>query len=87
MAAPPTGDEDDGDDDWKFSVDDVSPAAGSDSTENEQETETETDGNIAGTLQRNQPLEPGDIDLENAVFVLLGVLIVVVLIAGAILGI
>lgn len=85
MAAPPKEDENDGDDEgWKFSVDDVGP-------QNEQDVPAsangETDSNVAGTLQRDQPLEPGDIDLENAVFVVLGVLVVVVLIAGAILGI
>ncbi|WP_336327537.1 DUF7312 domain-containing protein [Halovenus sp. HT40] len=83
MAAPPTGDEEDADD-WKFSVEDVSPEEKPDPQE---EQNTESDGNIAGTLERNQPLEPGDIDLENAVFVVLGVLIVVILITGAILGI
>ncbi|MXR51693.1 hypothetical protein GRX03_08770 [Halovenus sp. WSH3] len=80
MAAPPGEiDDDDSDDEWRFSVEDVSA----------EETTGESDGsggNIAGTLDRNQPLEPGEIDPENAVFVVLGVLIVVVLIAAAILG-
>ena len=78
MAAP-SGD----DDEWKISVDDVGPPA----HENGEEPTDEPEGNIAGTLAHNQPLEPGDIDLENAIFVVLGVLLVVVLIAGAILGI
>ena len=85
MAASPSEDESDGDDGWKFSVEDVGPQDEPDSNENGDGAET--DGNIAGTLDRNQPLEPGDIDLENAVFVVLGVLIVVVLIVGAIVGI
>lgn len=84
MAAPPTGEEEDADDDWKFSLEDVSPEEKPDPQE---EQTTESNGNIAGTLERNQPLEPGDIDLENAVFVVLGVLIVVILIGGAVLGI
>jgi len=79
MAAPS-----DDDDEWKISVDDVGPPAHEDP---EEPTEEQTDGNIAGTLGHNQPLEPGDIDRENAVFVVLGVLLVVVLIAGAMLGI
>ncbi len=82
MAAP-----NDDDEEWKISVDDVGPPAHEDPEEYEEPAEENTGGNIAGTLGRNQPLEPGDIDLENAVFVVLGVLLVVVLIAGAILGI
>lgn len=38
----------------------------------------EQEGNVAGMLPRDQPLEPQDIDLENAVFVALGALLVVV---------
>jgi hypothetical protein len=79
MAAP-SGD----DDEWKISVDDVGPPAHEDE---EADATSDPEGNIAGTLARNQPLEPGDIDLENAIFVALGVLLVVVLIVGAILGI
>jgi hypothetical protein len=85
MAAPPSDD----DDEWKISVDDVGPPAHhqSEASEESEEPEDETDSNIAGTLSRDQPLEPGDIDAENAAFVVLGVLLVVVLIVGAIVGI
>lgn len=85
MAAPPTGEEDDGDDEWRFSVEEVGPQ--DDSDRQTDEPGDESSGNVAGTLQRNQPLEPGEIDPENAAFVILGVLLVVVLIAGAIVGI
>lgn len=67
-------------DEWRFSVDEFPDTA--DGTEPEGERE----GNIAGTLESRQPLEPGDIDLENAFFVGLGILIVVGLIVGAMLG-
>ena len=43
-------------------------------------------GNIAGSLRAEQPLEPEAIDLENAVFLLLGVLFVVLFLASAISG-
>jgi hypothetical protein len=40
-------------------------------------------GNIAGTLDLDQPLEPEAIDLENALFVALGALFVIgFLVAG-----
>lgn len=65
---------------WKFSVDDFAEADGT-------TDETEQDGsNVAGSLDSRQPLEPGDIDLENAIFVALGVLLVVGLIVGAMFG-
>ena len=82
MAAPSDDDEE-----WKISVDDVGPPAHEESEDYDEPADGEADGNIAGTLGRNQPLEPGDVDFENAAFVVLGVLLVVVLIAGAILGI
>jgi hypothetical protein len=85
MAAPPSEDQDD--DGWKFSVEEVGPQDERTSAENEDKTESEPGGNVAGTLQRNQPLEPGDIDPENAAFVILGVVVVLVLIVGAILSI
>lgn len=64
-------------DEWRFSLEDL-PATG--------EEDDESASNIAGTLETRQPLEPGDIDLENAFFVALGVFIVVGLIAGAVFG-
>jgi hypothetical protein len=66
------------DEEWRFSLQDIRDREG-------EETDG-TGGGIAGTLEANQPLEPGDIDLENAFFVALGVLIVVGLIAGTMLG-
>lgn len=74
---PGRGVDDGGDDrEWKFSVDDF-PTPG----EPEEES-----SNVAGTLERDQPLEPGNIDRENAFFVALGVLLVLALIAGALFG-
>lgn len=80
------GSDDDTDDEWRFTLeeldDDAEPAE-SGVTEDEKDE----DGNIAGTLAHNQPLEPGDIDLENALFVVVGVLLVVGLIAATMFGI
>ncbi|SDJ50352.1 hypothetical protein SAMN05216226_104122 [Halovenus aranensis] len=75
--------QDDEDDEWRFSLDDLDDGEVS---ETATDASGDGDGNIAGTLETRQPLEPGDIDLENAVFVALGVLIVVGLILGAVLG-
>ena len=61
--------------DWEFSLSDIE--------QREREGDDEDGGgNVAGSLTSDQPLEPGDIDRENAIFVLLGVLIVVGLIAS-----
>lgn len=43
-------------------------------------------GNVAGMLARDQPLEPGTIDVENALFVLIGVVMVVGFLVLAIAG-
>jgi hypothetical protein len=59
---------------WKFPLDALSDDG------------EDGEGNITGTLDRNQSLEPGDIDPENAFFVAVGILIVVGLIAGAMFG-
>jgi hypothetical protein len=56
------------DDEWRFSLEDLEddPPAGA---------ESDDGGNVAGDFLPDEALEPGDIDLENAVFVGLGVLI------------
>lgn len=74
-------------DEWRFSIEDLPDSDGVDETSAEQATaDGSEEGNVAGTLERRQPLEPGDIDLENAVFVLLGASIVAGLLIGAVLG-
>lgn len=62
---------------WRFSLDEIDA---------QQDDEEDSGGNVAGSLERNQPLEPGDINRENALFVTLGVLVIVVLIAAVIFG-
>jgi hypothetical protein len=68
-SVPATGDKQEGETDtreWRFSVEEVG----------------ESDGNVAGSLERDQPLEPQEISAEHAAFVLLGVLLTVGLIAS-----
>lgn len=60
---------------WRFSVEEVPESADGDD-----------EGNIAGTLMRDEPLEPETIDTENAVFFLLGSLGTILFIVLAILG-
>lgn len=55
-------------------------------SESEDTADSTRTGSVAGTLARDQPLEPEAIELENAVFVLLGVLLVVGLIAAGVVG-
>lgn len=55
---------DDGDDDgreWRFGIDDVGPDGVTEDT----------------STPENEPIEPGSVDLEHAVFVVLGVVLVV----------
>ena len=53
---------------------------------NEQQPTDDPDSNVAGSLDRLEPLEPQEINLENAAFVLLGVLLVVGFLLGALFG-
>lgn len=61
------------DDEWRFSV-------------SELDDEDDSEGNVAGSLMRDEPLEPGDIDPENAFFFLVGSLGTIVFIVMALQG-
>jgi hypothetical protein len=76
-----TPDETTGEDEWRFSVDEV----GEDPAERD-ETERTEDGNVAGSLVDEGQLEPESISLENAVFFLVGALGTILFIALAITG-
>lgn len=70
------------------------PTASADSSPSEDEPTPairrlppeEQEGNVAGSVAYDEPLEPEPIDLENAVFVLLGVAFLLVFLAIAIHG-
>lgn len=79
--------QDDGEqEEWRFSLDDLPDEEPGASETTDDGASSNEDSNVAGTLDRNQPLEPGDINLENALFVALGVGIAAGLILGAVLG-
>jgi hypothetical protein len=71
---------------WRFSLDEIDAMQDGDDAEQSRRNGG-TEGNIAGSLERNQPLEPGDVDLENAFFVALGALLVIGLIVAVVFGI
>jgi len=52
----------------------------------EVEPAENAESNVAGSLDRLEPLEPQEINAENALFVLLGVLLVVGFLVGALIG-
>lgn len=80
------GSDNEGSDEWRFSLDEVGEETEQAEAEEDDATETEDEGNIAGEFIPRGPLEPGEIDLENAVFVVLGAVLVVGLIVAAIFG-
>jgi hypothetical protein len=87
--ADPGGDRDtDGTDDWKFSVEEFTDEADGEAVGLDAAAgETKEDrGNITGSLTSDRPLEPGDIDPENAFFVLVGFALVGGLVLGTIVG-
>ena len=77
------GSDEETEDEWRFTLEELDDEAEPQESEID---ERDNDGNIAGTFAHDQPLEPGDIDLENALFVVVGVLLVVGLIAATMLG-
>ena len=68
---------------WRFSVEELDGDAETEEGDDESE---DSGGNIAGAIAGVGPLEPGDIDLENALFVLLGVVLTVGLVVGGMAG-
>jgi len=54
--------------------------------ESDESVAEDNSGNIAGTLDLDKPLEPQEIDLENAIFVALGALLVIGFFVTAIQG-
>lgn len=72
------------DEEWKFTVEEVGEEPAAQSVAGEEAEEQ--DGNGTGLNRDPGPLEPGTIDLENAIFVLIGVLLVVGLLVAVMLG-
>lgn len=54
---------------WRYSLEDL------DDDSEPGATSDESGGNVAGSFFPDEELVPGDIDLENALFVLLGVIL------------
>jgi len=82
MAADP--DPADDDEEWRFSLADIEQRnADAPAAEPGETDDGEADGgNVAGTLSPEEAIEPGDIDVENALFVLVGVALAVLALAG-----
>jgi hypothetical protein len=71
---------DTGDGEWRFSLSDVEQR---DATENgEDEGERGDEGNVAGALSPDEEIKTGDIDVENALFVVTGVALAVLAVVG-----
>lgn len=85
MPAGPEADGESDEDEWRFSLEEIDSMQ--ENGEKAAVDDTEEGGNVAGSLEHQEPLEPGDINLENAIFVALGALLVLGLIAAAFLGI
>lgn len=63
------------DGEWRFALSDL-----------EETDDKDGESNVAGPIATQGPLEPGAIDRENALFVLLGVLLIVGLLASIVIG-
>ena len=77
MAAPDDGEE------WQFSLEDLEDdgepsgdaADERDAADGAPDSDADGNGNVAGTLRPDRPVTPGNINPENAFFVLVGALI------------
>ncbi|AQL42180.1 hypothetical protein BV210_05395 [Halorientalis sp. IM1011] len=67
---------DDEDGGWKFELEDL---PGEDDPEGDADDGEGEEGNVAGSMVLEEPLEPGSPSLENTAFVLLGALCTVLL--------
>ncbi|MFB6297552.1 MAG: hypothetical protein ABEH56_03430 [Salinirussus sp.] len=72
MTASAEGGDGDGNDEWRFSLDDLGDDDG----------DSEGDASVAGGFAPSEVVEPGDVDPENAFFVLVGVLIAGLFVGG-----
>ncbi|MFT4923650.1 MAG: hypothetical protein ACI8XM_002879 [Haloarculaceae archaeon] len=83
MATDPDSGEGD-DEEWDFTLADIEERESDENGETEPESETAEDsgGNVAGSFGPAEQIEPGDVDLENAVFVIVGVALAVLALAG-----
>ncbi|RXK48618.1 DUF7312 domain-containing protein [Halorientalis pallida] len=62
---------------WKFELEDLPEEGGEEAAGLDEEDGEDGDaeeGNVAGSMVLDQPLEPGSPSMENTVFVLLGAL-------------
>jgi hypothetical protein len=65
-----------GENEWRFSLDDLEEG-------DEEDGEDEGGGgNVAGSLVPDEEVEAGDIDLENALFVVAGMILAILVLAG-----
>jgi len=80
MATNPGDGDDEGE--WRFSLEDIEKREQSPAEEADEGDGDETGGNVAGSFRPTGEMEAGDIDLENALFVLVGVALAVLVLAG-----
>jgi hypothetical protein len=82
--APDSADQGDEDDQWRFSLSDLESDGAEEGAPAEGGTpaEEEGSGNITGSLRIDEELEAESVSIENALFVVVGVLLAVAFILG-----
>jgi len=79
MAANSEDREENEGEEWRFSLEDIERRHAENA---EPDDVDEGGGNVAGDLSPDDEVEAGDIDLENALFVLFGIALAVLMFAG-----
>jgi len=72
-------DEEGNETEWRFTLEDIEQRNADAKTDEESDEEG---GNVAGALSPDEEIEAGNIDLENAVFVVLGIVLAVLAVAA-----
>jgi|GEM_PF-2493772 len=66
------GEDGDEEDEWRFSLSDLEDG---DADDGDDESEAGSGSGVAGSFSPSETIEPGEIDPENALFVVVGILI------------
>jgi preprotein translocase subunit Sec61beta len=69
------------DEEWRFSLEDIEQR-NADGAGGGDDGDEDGGGNVAGAFSPDEEIEAGDIDPENALFVLVGVALAVLVLAG-----
>jgi len=84
MGSDPQGDdgEANSEEEWRFSLEEIRARESGGADAEADDGDGDEGGNITGAFSPAEEVEPGDVDVENALFVVFGVVLSLLAIAG-----